>query len=76
MISNISQQLIFIHLFSLKFSKILSHFKDLIDVEEKDEIQKLQLAVARERLNELEEEAIARSRESIQAEEDVAEIEK
>lgn len=50
--------------------------QDLIDVEEKDEIQKLQLAVARERLNELEEEAIARSRESIQAEEDVAEIEK
>lgn len=50
--------------------------QDLIDVEEKDEIQKLQLAVARERLNELEEEAIARSRESIKAEEDVAEIEK
>ena len=50
--------------------------QDLIDVEEKDEIQKLQLAVAKERLIELEEEAIARSRESIQAEEDVAEIEK
>ena len=50
--------------------------EELIAIEEKDEIQKLQLAVARERLNELEQEAIARSRESIQAEEDVAEIEK
>lgn len=50
--------------------------EDLIEIEEKDEIQKLQLAVAKERLIELEEEAIARSRESIQAEEEVVELEK
>jgi TP901 family phage tail tape measure protein len=50
--------------------------QELIAIEDKDEIQKLELAVAQERLNELREDSIARSRESVQAEEEVLRLEK
>ena len=61
---------------NLAIARQNERIRELTEIEDKNEIQKLELAVAKERLIELEEEAIARSRESIQAEEEVLRLEK
>lgn len=56
---------------ALAIARQKQRIEELVNAEEQNEIQLLELAVARERLDELEAQAIERSSESIQAEKDV-----